>query len=296
VIKQPNFVFDDSPSSSIGSAVLLRRSDVESPRHQYSTTPCRQAPAAATLRCLWSPSLIPGCARRRAVVKHCLGQLLTTRAMALSLDGTIRMASSTPDSGCFLAGDHRAPSLAGLCDTMSSSTALTVFSDSASSSMGWRRFFLLGVVKRRGKACLTTRCRRARFFVTYDALGFSPAPLAPNAFALRFAWPSGDTTPPTPRPGEAPTPRWTDRVPRWPDEGFPSRALECIGGHPHGIQPIAPRVPRSTALAGVCLVPWEPRDGPADPHRPPPGWHQAYPPFQASPAIRTSCGTLPSQR
>jgi hypothetical protein len=100
--------------------------------------------------------------------------------MALSLDVTIRMASSTPDSGCFLAGDHRVPSLAGLCDTMSSNAALTVFSDSASSSMAGDGFSLLGVA-RRGKACLTTRCCRAYFGVTYYALGFSPALLAPNA-------------------------------------------------------------------------------------------------------------------
>jgi len=47
---------------------------------------------------------------------------------------------------------------------------------------------------------------------------------------------------------------------------------------PTASRPLRRRVPRSAALAGVCPVPWEPRDGPADHHRTPPGWHQAHPP------------------
>lgn len=117
------------------------------------------------------------------------------------------MSPSTPSNRGFLTGCHRASSLEDFGDTMSSSmtedgarrlgaatypstacnddgmsssTTLVVFAGSVSSSMGWRRLFLLKVVKRRCTACWTTRYRRARFFVTSYALGFSPASLAPN--------------------------------------------------------------------------------------------------------------------
>ena len=110
---------------------------------------------------------------------------------ASSLDGLCdTMSSSMAEEGARRLGAAKDPSPAVLDDTLSSSTALAVFSGSASSSIGWRRLFLLGVVKRRCTACLTTRCRRARFFVTYYALGFSPAPLAPN-FVFDDSPPSG---------------------------------------------------------------------------------------------------------
>src|SRR5437016_6204125 len=88
--------------------------------------------------------------------------------------------SSTLDSRYFLAGYHRASPMGGFCDTtssslawdgarrlgeatspsttryddgVSSSTALAVFSGRASSSMGWKRLFLLWVVKGRRAVC-----------------------------------------------------------------------------------------------------------------------------------------------
>jgi hypothetical protein len=70
-----------------------------------------------------------------------------------------------------------------------------------------------------------------------------------NALALRFAWPSGDTTPPTPRPGEAPTPRWTDRARRRPDTVDSSARYGGYAGSPprHRAcdRPWPPRMPRS---------------------------------------------------
>src|SRR2546422_958413 len=62
----------------------------------------------------------------------------------------------------------KSPSTARDDDGVSSSTALAVFAGRGSSSMGWRRLSLLCVVQYRREACLTTRCRRARFFVAYD--------------------------------------------------------------------------------------------------------------------------------
>jgi len=60
------------------------------------------------------------------------------------------------------------PSQAHDDDTASSSTALVGFSGRVSSCMGERRLFLLWDVQRRREAYVTTRCRRARFFITYD--------------------------------------------------------------------------------------------------------------------------------
>jgi hypothetical protein len=109
------------------------------------------------------------------VVKHHQGQLLTTRAMGLALEVSLRMSPNAPNNRGFLTGGYRAPSLDDLGDTItssrarnraqrlraatypstacnddgvSSSTALAVFAGRASSSMGWRRLFLLRVVKR----------------------------------------------------------------------------------------------------------------------------------------------------
>src|ERR1700752_2751888 len=49
--RAPNFVFDDSPSSSIASAILLRRSVAEHCGNVYLATPWHQAPAwAITMR------------------------------------------------------------------------------------------------------------------------------------------------------------------------------------------------------------------------------------------------------
>jgi len=53
-------------------------------------------------------------------------------------------------------------------DTASSSTTLAGFSGRVSSCMGERRLCLLWVIKCRPRAYVTTRCRRARLFITYD--------------------------------------------------------------------------------------------------------------------------------
>jgi len=60
------------------------------------------------------------------------------------------------------------PSPARDDDTASSSTALVGFSGRVSSCMGERRLCLLWVIKCRPRAYVTTRCRRARLFITYD--------------------------------------------------------------------------------------------------------------------------------
>jgi hypothetical protein len=52
VLWMPNFVFDDSPSSSIGYAGLLRCSIVEHPFQGSLMTARRQAPASAMVRLL----------------------------------------------------------------------------------------------------------------------------------------------------------------------------------------------------------------------------------------------------
>src|SRR6266571_6852925 len=97
------------------------------------------------------------------------------------------MSSSTAWEGARRLGEAKCPSTAHDDDGVSSSTALAVFSARASSSMGWRRLFLLGVVTHRRDTCLTTQCGRARFFVAYYALGFSPAPAGGLQHAHRNA-------------------------------------------------------------------------------------------------------------
>src|SRR5262249_18635271 len=47
---KPSFVFDDSPPSSIGRAVLSRRGAIEYSLQRCSTTACRQVPVAAMTR------------------------------------------------------------------------------------------------------------------------------------------------------------------------------------------------------------------------------------------------------
>ena len=79
-----------------------------------------------------------------------------------------QMSSSMAWARARRLGEAKPTSTARYDDDMSSSVALTVFSGRASSRMGWRRLFLLCVVKGRPQACLTTRCRRARFFVAHD--------------------------------------------------------------------------------------------------------------------------------
>jgi len=43
--QQPNCIFDDSPASSIGSAILLRHNVAEHAFQRCLTTLCSQAPA-----------------------------------------------------------------------------------------------------------------------------------------------------------------------------------------------------------------------------------------------------------
>lgn len=206
-LAEPNFVFDDSSSSRIGKAWLLRRGAIEHPRQRYSTTACHQAPAAAMMRRHVVASYRPWWTRRQEVVKYSLTRCLMTLAKGLCLgwhpaeavehhrqtvfSGSV--PSSIPSGGCgdtmssdmawggySMAGSSHMPLAARDDDGVPSSTALAVFSARASSRMGWRRLCLPGVVKHRRDTCLTTQCGRARFFVAYYALSFSPAPLAPN--------------------------------------------------------------------------------------------------------------------
>jgi hypothetical protein len=176
--------------------------------------------------------------RRRDIVKHSLARCLMTRAKGLFLGwhpaeavehrrqqgfsaGCHRvcplggcgdmMASSMAWDGARRLGEAQSSSAARDDDAVSSSTALAVFSGSASSSTGWRRLFLLGVVKCRRDTCLTTQCGRARFFVASFALGFplrlvrlgGACPLSrPVLVPLR--WPIG-----APRPlGKEPSAEW----------------------------------------------------------------------------------------
>src|SRR6266850_6720870 len=116
--------------------------------------------------------------------------------------------SSTADSRSLLTGCQRASLLGGFGDTpsssmpgegdrglgavqpsstalnddgMSSSTALAGFSGSASSSTAHKLLCLRCAVKHSRRTRLTTGCRQACFVVAYCALGFFPAPRAPNA-------------------------------------------------------------------------------------------------------------------
>ncbi len=75
LLLKPNFVFDDSPSYGIASAILLRRSGGEHAFQRCLTTLCSQAPACAMQM-------------RPMVIKHCPMMSLTTESCQAPL-GTI---------------------------------------------------------------------------------------------------------------------------------------------------------------------------------------------------------------
>jgi len=116
--------------------------------------------------------------------------------------------------------------------------------------------------------------------------------VGPNALALRFAWPRGDTTPPTPRPGEAPTPRWTDRAPMRPDQGFPAARYGVYASVPPRHRAGCPRAWRGVPGGRACLQRLgSPRGSPGDGPETPRSSHQAHhAPGRASPVVWHACG------
>src|SRR5262245_7250700 len=102
--------------------------------------------------------------------------------LALSLEVSPKMSSSTPDTRAFLTGCYQAASRTVFYDTSSSSMTwegarcLSVVKppspadhdDRVSSSTASARLLLRRVVKHRCHGCNMTLCRRACFFVAYD--------------------------------------------------------------------------------------------------------------------------------